>query len=98
MSGVRVLVGTRKGAFILTADGARKNWNIAFESGKASFTPAAEEDLKKLLNDLVIASGTTVEIHHFGDLKQAAVWLRPTDPSKDACNPLIGCRTFFQRK
>jgi photosystem II stability/assembly factor-like uncharacterized protein len=29
MSGVRVLVGTRKGAFILTADGARKNWNVS---------------------------------------------------------------------
>ena len=29
MSQVRVLVGTRKGAFILTADGARKDWSIA---------------------------------------------------------------------
>jgi photosystem II stability/assembly factor-like uncharacterized protein len=28
MSGVRLLVGTRKGAFILTADGKRKNWEI----------------------------------------------------------------------
>lgn len=28
MSGVRVLVGTRKGAFILTADGKRDKWNI----------------------------------------------------------------------
>ncbi|MBI3160483.1 MAG: exo-alpha-sialidase [Chloroflexi bacterium] len=28
MSGVRVLVGTRKGAFILTADGARKKWKV----------------------------------------------------------------------
>ena len=28
MSGVRVLVGTRKGAFILTADGKRKNWDV----------------------------------------------------------------------
>ncbi|MBS1854970.1 MAG: exo-alpha-sialidase [Acidobacteria bacterium] len=28
MSSVRVLVGTRKGAFILTADGTRKNWRI----------------------------------------------------------------------
>ncbi|HMC72199.1 MAG TPA: hypothetical protein VKJ07_23780, partial [Mycobacteriales bacterium] len=28
MSGVRVLVGTRKGAFILTADGARKDWQV----------------------------------------------------------------------
>src|SRR5206468_7448557 len=28
MAGVRLLVGTRKGAFILTADGARKSWTI----------------------------------------------------------------------
>ena len=28
MSSVRVLVGTKKGAFILTADGARKNWQV----------------------------------------------------------------------
>jgi BNR/Asp-box repeat protein len=28
MSGVRVLVGTRKGAFILTADAKRERWNI----------------------------------------------------------------------
>src|SRR5258708_39348748 len=29
MSGVRVLVGTRKGAFILTADGKRDRWNVS---------------------------------------------------------------------
>jgi photosystem II stability/assembly factor-like uncharacterized protein len=29
MSGIRVLVGTRKGAFILTADGDRRDWNVA---------------------------------------------------------------------
>ena len=29
MSQVRLLVGTRKGAFILTADGARKNWAVS---------------------------------------------------------------------
>lgn len=29
MSGVRVLVGTRKGAFILTSDGKRKKWKIS---------------------------------------------------------------------
>jgi len=28
MSGIRVLVGTRKGAFILTADGKRKKWKV----------------------------------------------------------------------
>jgi photosystem II stability/assembly factor-like uncharacterized protein len=29
MSGVRVLVGTRKGAFVLTADGKRENWEVS---------------------------------------------------------------------
>lgn len=29
MTGVRVLVGTRKGAFILTADGKRKSWDVS---------------------------------------------------------------------
>jgi photosystem II stability/assembly factor-like uncharacterized protein len=29
MSGVRVLVGTRKGAFVLTADGKRQHWDIS---------------------------------------------------------------------
>jgi hypothetical protein len=29
MSGVRLLVGTRKGAFVLTADGKREQWDIA---------------------------------------------------------------------
>src|SRR4029450_1438892 len=29
MSKIRVLVGTKKGAFILTADGARENWTVS---------------------------------------------------------------------
>ena len=29
MSNVRVLVGTKKGAFILTSDGTRKRWKVA---------------------------------------------------------------------
>src|SRR6185437_10170052 len=29
MSNVRVLVGTRKGAFVLTSDGARKRWKVS---------------------------------------------------------------------
>ncbi len=29
MSGVRVLVGTRKGAFVLSADGKRESWDVA---------------------------------------------------------------------
>ncbi|MEO8550126.1 MAG: OmpA family protein [Kofleriaceae bacterium] len=46
---------------------SRKNWDIKFDSGKATFGAAAEDQLKKLLNDLVIASGTTVEIHGHTD-------------------------------
>ena len=29
MSGVRVLVGTRKGAFVLTSDGKRQQWDVS---------------------------------------------------------------------
>jgi hypothetical protein len=29
MSSVRVLVGTKKGAFVITSDGARKKWTIS---------------------------------------------------------------------
>ncbi|MEO8945847.1 MAG: exo-alpha-sialidase [Gemmatimonadaceae bacterium] len=29
MTGIRLLVGTRKGAFVLTSDGARKHWNVS---------------------------------------------------------------------
>src|SRR5437879_7986175 len=29
MSKVRVLVGTRKGAFVLTSDGKREQWNVS---------------------------------------------------------------------
>ena len=29
MSGVRVLVGTHKGAFILTSDGKRQKWDVS---------------------------------------------------------------------
>jgi photosystem II stability/assembly factor-like uncharacterized protein len=29
MTGVRVLVGTRKGAFVLTADGVRRDWHVS---------------------------------------------------------------------
>ena len=28
MSGVRVLAGTRKGAFVLTSDGKRQDWTV----------------------------------------------------------------------
>src|SRR3954452_13887046 len=51
MTGVRVLVGTRKGAFILTADGRRKAWDVAgpffpgWEIYHVKGSPAAPERL-----------------------------------------------------
>ena len=35
MSSVRVLAGTRKGAFVLTADGRRDRWEVAGRSSRA---------------------------------------------------------------
>jgi len=49
MSGVRVLVGTRKGAFVLTSDGARKQWDVSgphfagWETYHVKGSPAAPE-------------------------------------------------------
>jgi len=51
MSGVRILVGTRKGAFVLTADGARRSWDVAgphfggWEVYHAKASPASPERL-----------------------------------------------------
>jgi outer membrane protein OmpA-like peptidoglycan-associated protein len=46
---------------------SRKAWDIQFETGSAKFTPMAEDNLKQLLNDLVIAGGTLVEVHGHTD-------------------------------
>jgi hypothetical protein len=34
LTGVRVLVGTRKGSFVLTADGARRDWGVSGRSSR----------------------------------------------------------------
>ena len=46
---------------------SRRSWAIEFESGKATFTPKANAELKDLLNDLIIAGGTLVEVHGHTD-------------------------------
>ena len=46
---------------------SRKSWNISFDSGKATFTPAAQRDLDQLLRDLLVASATMVEVHGHTD-------------------------------
>ena len=46
---------------------SRRVWNIQFNPGKATFTPAAKAELDKLSRDLLIAGGTTVEVHGHTD-------------------------------
>ncbi len=46
---------------------SRRSWQIAFDSGKATFTPAAERELDSLLRDLLVASATVVEVHGHTD-------------------------------
>ncbi len=46
---------------------SRRQWNIRFNPGKATFTPAAKAELNQLARDLLIAGGTTVEVHGHTD-------------------------------
>jgi OOP family OmpA-OmpF porin len=46
---------------------SRRAWDIQFNTGSAEFTPQTQTELKTLLNDLVVASGTIVEIHGHTD-------------------------------
>ena len=46
---------------------SRKSWNIEFETGKSNFTKSADGELAKLLDDLLIAGGTLVEVHGHTD-------------------------------
>ncbi len=46
---------------------SRRSWNIEFVSGKATFTPAAASQLETLFSELVVASGTLVEVHGHTD-------------------------------
>jgi OmpA-OmpF porin, OOP family len=41
---------------------AQRNWNITFDTGKATFTPEAESTLTELYNQLVVGAALSVEI------------------------------------
>jgi outer membrane protein OmpA-like peptidoglycan-associated protein len=51
---------------------ARRAWDIPFSTGSAAFTTATEGALDQLLDDLVVASGTLVEIHGHTDAQGSA--------------------------
>lgn len=46
---------------------SKKNWDIKFDTGRASFTSSAQAELRKLMNDLLVAGNTYVEIHGHTD-------------------------------
>ena len=46
---------------------SRRQWNIQFNPGKATFTPASKKLVEQLASDLLIAGGTTVEVHGHTD-------------------------------
>jgi outer membrane protein OmpA-like peptidoglycan-associated protein len=46
---------------------SKKVWHIPFDTGKASFSGAAQHDLEKLRQDLLVASNTQVEIRGHTD-------------------------------
>jgi len=45
----------------------RRSWNITFDTGRASFTPEAEQVLEQLQRELLVAGGTTIQIHGHTD-------------------------------
>ncbi len=46
---------------------SRKAWHIQFASGKADLTPGAKQTLDQMRRDLLVASGTIIEIHGHTD-------------------------------
>ncbi len=45
----------------------RRSYNITFNAGKSTFTPQGKQVMEKLNRDLLVASGTAVEVHGHTD-------------------------------
>lgn len=46
---------------------SRRAWQINFDTGRSTITGSSERDMQQLLNDLLVAGGTAVEIHGHTD-------------------------------
>jgi photosystem II stability/assembly factor-like uncharacterized protein len=90
MSGVRVLVGTRKGAFILTSDGKREKWDVSgplFTGWEMFHMKGSPADPNR-----IYASQTS---GWFGQIIQRSddggkSWFMPGTPSVDQLNKVFG--------
>src|SRR5258708_1922417 len=45
----------------------RRSWAIEFDSGRATFTPQAQQTLDELSRELLVASGTLIQVHGHTD-------------------------------
>ena len=50
----------------------RRSWAIEFDTGKATFTPQAQATLEDLSRELLVASGTLVQVHGHTDSQGSA--------------------------
>lgn len=73
---------------VRTAVVGRRQWQIHFTAGNAVFSPDARKLLDRLSNDLLVAGGTTIEIHGHTD--------NQGDPRKS--KPLSEARAFAVKK
>ena len=46
---------------------SKRAWNIEFNTGQSTFTPAAQRELNELFNDLVVAGRLKVAVHGYTD-------------------------------
>jgi len=84
VAGIRVLVGTRKGAFILTSDGERKNWSVDgphFAGWEIYHVKGSPVDANR-----IFASQTS---SWFGQIIQRSddggkTWIQPGSPEKES--------------
>ncbi len=59
-------------------------WDIHFNPGKATFTPDAQKLLNQLAGDLLVASGTVVEVHGYTDSQGSAATSLPLSQARAA--------------
>ena len=61
-----------------------RTWDIHFNPGKATFTPDAQKLLDQLAGDLLVASGTVVEVHGYTDSQGSAATSLPLSQARAA--------------
>ena len=75
---------------------SQRAWNIEFNSGQSTFTPAAQEELNQLFDDLVVAGSLKVAVHghtdNTSDPQKNQAALPPLQPPNPARQPAGGGR------